>query len=107
MIGEVLKLHRESQKLTKADLEMMTCVSVDTIRRIESGNAGVALGSVCAIIEALRLEVWIGRPTRSADDAGALGAMVALSGVSDDGACANRPRSEIDRPGETRVQDSA
>ena len=60
MLGEILKHRRRAQGLTKADLELLTGVSVKTIRRIESGNEGVSYGSVVRVAIALGGEVRFG-----------------------------------------------
>lgn len=55
-IGNEIKNIRKNKGLTQEELAFSTTLSVDTIRRLESGNVDVKLSSIVAVFEELGLE---------------------------------------------------
>jgi transcriptional regulator with XRE-family HTH domain len=58
-IGEALRSLRKDMRISREELEMLSGVSVATIKRLESGCESVALGNVLAIAAALRARVEV------------------------------------------------
>ena len=55
-IGNEIRTIRKEKKLTQEDLALSSDLSVDTIRRIESGKVDIKLSSLLVILEELGLE---------------------------------------------------
>jgi predicted transcriptional regulator len=98
VIGATLQAHRKALRITKADLQLVTGVSVATIKRIETGNEGVAFGSLARIVAALggRLEVCFGDVDGCSIRTHQVGPVVAQPRAEDAGVCDDRPGAETD-----------
>ena len=58
-LGREVMLARTALGLTRAASARLACVSPNTVRRIEEGDAHVALLTVCRVADALGMRVWM------------------------------------------------
>ena len=97
-IGEDLRSLRKDMRISREELEMLSGVSVATIKRLESGFGSVALDNVLAIAAALRARVEV--RSENADRCPAhpepLGMVVETEGDGGTGVLFDRPGPEAD-----------
>lgn len=56
LLGERIQVARKSRRYSQQKLADLACISRETLRRLETGNSKVSLGTLLAVLWALQLE---------------------------------------------------
>lgn len=68
-IGTLIRRIRKTKDLTQTELGEMTSLRQETISKIENGETGTKIGTLCDVLTALNLELVVRqRTTSSATD---------------------------------------
>jgi HTH-type transcriptional regulator/antitoxin HipB len=64
-VGQLIQRYRKAQGLSQTELGNRTGLRQELISRIESGHEGAKIGTICALLAALDLELTLGPRTKS------------------------------------------
>ena len=67
-IGHVLRRKRQADDITQTELSSKSQLRQSTISRVEAGDHGVKLGTLCSLLSALGPELVIRPRTKSSAD---------------------------------------